>query len=95
MYAVEYTWISVPTPVTTRIIIAESGSRRSSQAASKAPIAPLPTSSGIDPIQSTPGTSTTRSPLGSPRSCQNAATDSASATVIVEQATIPATLREQ
>jgi len=49
MYAVEYTWISVPIPVTTRIIMAESGSSRKPQGTWKPPI-PECVCNGIDGI---------------------------------------------
>src|SRR5262245_65974327 len=37
MYAVEYTWMSVPMPVTTRIITADSGSSRNASGTEKVP----------------------------------------------------------
>src|SRR5438132_6434240 len=80
-------------PVTTSSIIPASGSSRKPHVTRKRPM-PSRVASGICGIQSATLMSNARASAGSPRSCQNANSDSPSAAVIVAHATTPAVLRE-
>ena len=73
-------------PVTTRIIIPDSGSSVNAQGTSNEPMPPA-VSSGMGGIQAATVTWWKRSSPGRPRSCANAATDSSSDAAIVPQAT--------
>ncbi len=85
----------MPIPVTIRIIIPESGSRRNPQGTDKLPIEPSLSCSGIADSQSATVTSKARSAAGSCSSCQKATPDNTSASPIVVQATKPAAWREK
>ena len=80
-------------PVTTSSIIPDSGSSRKPHGTSKA-ANPLRVARGIFGIHCAITTSYARAPDGSARSCQNAASDNPSATVIVAHASSPEALRE-
>src|SRR3954453_17129191 len=80
-------------PVTTRIIIPDSGSSRNPQVTWNSPT-PLLVSSGMRGIHSATVTSNARASAGSPSNCQNANSDRASAASIIVTATAPAVLRE-
>ena len=77
-------------PVTTRIIIPESGSRRKPHGIWKLPIVPFASASGIDEIHGARRTVCSRPSAGSPSSCQKTYSESSSAAAIVALATRPA-----
>src|SRR5262245_20605498 len=86
-------WISEPMPVTTRIIMPDSGSSRNPHVTSKLPM-PSCVASGIFGIHSSTLMSNARASAGRPSSCQNATSDSPSAASIIVVAKAPAVLRE-
>ena len=77
-------------PVTTRIIIPESGSSRKPHGIEKLPIVPFASASGIAEIHDATRTVCSRPSAGRPSSCQNAYSESSSAAAIVALATRPA-----
>src|SRR5438132_10459381 len=81
MYAVEYTWISEPIPVTTRIITDDSGSSRSVR----------PTDRSPEVIQVNACCVMTRSSTGSAMRRATAATETANDRMIAPHAIVPAT----
>ncbi len=81
-------------PVTTRIIIPESGSSRNPQGAWNMPMPPR-VASGIEGIHCATTTSKARASFGRPSNCQNAYSDTPRASVIVVHAIAPAILREK
>src|SRR5688572_11637806 len=81
-------WINRPMPVTTRIIIPESGSSLNAQGTSNDPI-PCAVASGIGGIQWPRLTTWSLASGGRPSICQNAYSDTPSAPVIAAHATNP------
>ena len=77
-------------PVTTRIIIPESGSRRNPHGMENVPMVPFDSASGIDEIHDVTRTVCSRSSAGRPSSCQKAYIESSSAAAIAALATRPA-----
>src|SRR5215468_2296231 len=87
--------MSVPMPVTMRIIIPDSGSSRNPHSTWNIPTVSLLVASGIDGIHCAMTTSYSRASPGRPSSCQNDSSDSPRAATIIVQATTPAVLREK
>src|SRR5229473_5099607 len=80
MYAVEYTWMSEPTKVTTSTITADSGSRRRPKLALNSP----------ELIQSNTGCAIARDPGGRATSCRTARAETTKDPVMAAEAIVPA-----